>query len=150
LVFGAGFLGLPLILRPMIYRPSKASPNETRITASVPKPRLVRLELGDGPVGGWLTVRDRPAVRIPAIGFDPVTMMLKDPIGEVGPAAILNTELNGGRPPDGVRLTANPSGSPRTDSPTGPAIPRDRLAKIITDTFAPTTRVALAWLRETE
>jgi len=52
LVFVTGFLGLPLILRPMINRASRASPNEIRITASVPRLSPVRLELGAGPVDG--------------------------------------------------------------------------------------------------
>src|SRR5438093_6604109 len=48
--FGTGFLGLRLSLRPMINRPSRASPNVTRITVSVAKLSPVRLELGVGPV----------------------------------------------------------------------------------------------------
>src|SRR5438445_11890221 len=102
----------------MIYRPSKASPNETKITVAVPKPRLVRLELGAGPVVGWLTVRDRLAVRIPAVGFDPVTMILKDPIGEVGPAEMLSLESKGGCPLDGLRPTFSPLGMSSTERST--------------------------------
>src|SRR2546425_2129898 len=52
LVLDTGFLGLPLSLRPMRNRPSRASPNEIRITSSVAKLSPVRLELGAGPADG--------------------------------------------------------------------------------------------------
>src|SRR3989442_5493611 len=87
----------------------------------------------------WLTVRERLALRTPAVGLEPVTTMVKDPTGEGSPAAMLITELNGGRPADGVRLTASPSGHPRTDNSTGTVISPDRLAKIITNSFVPLT-----------
>src|SRR2546428_5029874 len=132
----------------MINKASRVSPNETRITASVPKPRLVRLELGAGPVGGWLTVRDRLAVRIPAVGFDPVTMMLKDPIGETGPAEMLSCESKGGCPLDGLRPTFSPLGSCPRERSTRPATPRDRLTDRVRDMLVPWTSDALVWLRD--
>src|SRR3989442_14518609 len=52
LVLDTGFLGLPLSLRPMRNKPSRASPNEIRITSSVAKLNPVRLELGAGPADG--------------------------------------------------------------------------------------------------
>ena len=56
LVLDTGFLGLPLSLRPMINKPSRASPNEIRITSSVPRLSPVRLELGAGPVDGSVSL----------------------------------------------------------------------------------------------
>ena len=56
MVFVTGFLGLLLILRPMINKASRASPNETRITSSVAKLILVRLEPGAGPADGSVSL----------------------------------------------------------------------------------------------
>jgi len=43
----------------MINKPSRASPNDIRITASVAKPNRGRLELGVGPVDGFETGETR-------------------------------------------------------------------------------------------
>src|SRR2546428_12510200 len=52
LVFVTGLPDLRLILRAIMNRPNRASPNEIRITSSVAKLSPVRLELGAGPADG--------------------------------------------------------------------------------------------------
>src|SRR2546425_6820236 len=97
----------------------------------------------------WVTVRERLALRTPTVGLDPVTMMLKDPIGETGPAEMLSCESKGGCPLDGLRPTFSPLGISCTERSTGPATPRDRLTDTVMDMFVPWTRDALVRLRET-
>src|SRR2546425_3284258 len=96
----------------------------------------------------WLTVRERLALRTPAVGLEPVTTMLKDPIGETGPAEMLSFESKGGCPRDGLRPTFSPSGSCPRERSTGPATPRDRLTDTLRDMLTPWTRDALVCLRE--
>jgi len=95
-----------------------------------------------------LTVRERLALRTPAVGLDPVTMMVKDPIGETGPAEMLSCESKGGSPLEGLRPNFSPSGICLRKRSMGPATPRDRLTDTVRDMFVPWARVALVWLRE--
>jgi hypothetical protein len=85
----------------------------------------------------WLTVRERLAVWTPAVGLEPVTMMVKDPIGEVGPAEIVSFESKGGFQLDGLRPTFSPSRICPIERSTGPATPRVRLTDIVRDVFVP-------------
>src|SRR2546428_5617674 len=96
----------------------------------------------------WLTIRERLTFWTPAVGLEPVTMMVKDPIGEFGPSEMLSLESKGGCPPDGLRPTFSPSGICPRERSTRPATPRDRLTDTVRDMFVPWTRDALVWLRE--
>src|SRR5438552_19210691 len=95
-----------------------------------------------------LTIRERLALRTPAVGLDPVTMMAKDPIGETGPAEMLSCESKGGSPLEGLRPTFSPSGISLRERSMGPATPRDRLTDTARDMLVPWTREARVWLRE--
>jgi len=95
-----------------------------------------------------LTIRERLALRTPAVGLDPITIMVKDPIGETGPAERLSRESKGGSPLEGLRPNFSPSGICLRERSTGPATPRDRLTDTVMDTFVPWTTDALVWLRE--
>src|SRR5437667_5121024 len=95
-----------------------------------------------------LTIRERLALRTPAVGLDPVTMMVKDPIGETGPVEMLSCESKGGSPLEGLRSNFSPSGICLRERSTGPATPRDRLTDTARDMFVPWGRDALVWLRE--
>src|SRR3989442_14638649 len=90
-----------------------------------------------------LTIRERLALRTPAVGLDPVTIMVKDPIGETGPAEMLSCESKGGSPLEELRPTFSPSGICLSERPTGPATPRDRLTDTAMDMFVSQTRHSL-------
>src|SRR2546426_8490893 len=93
------------------------------------------------------TVRERLALRTPAVGLDPVTIMVKDPIGETGPAEMLSCESKGGSPLEGLRPNFSPSGICLRERSMGPATPRDRLTDTARDMFVPWARDARVWLR---
>src|SRR2546425_12034801 len=95
-----------------------------------------------------LTIRERLALRTPAVGLDPVTMMVNDPIGETGAAEMLSCESKGGSPLDGLRPNFSPSGICLSERPTGPATPRDSLTDTARDMLVPWARDARVWLRE--
>jgi len=68
--------------------------------------------------------------------------MVKDPIGETGPAEVLSCESNGGSPLEGLRPTFSPSGIYLRERSMGPATPRVRLTDTVRDMLVPWTRDA--------
>src|SRR2546428_12005864 len=95
-----------------------------------------------------LTIRERLALRTPAVGLDPVIIMVKDPVGETGPAEMLSCESKGGSPLEGLRPNFSPSGICLRERSMGPATPRDRLTDTERDMLVTWSSDEPVWLRE--